>query len=106
MPYKDPASPRAIESRQRANLKHKYNLSWDDFRALLEAQESRCFLCEKEFDLTQPYACRVDHDHETGEVRGILCNPCNIGLGAFRDDQELMGKAIMYLRGDLRPVRI
>jgi len=40
---------------------------------------------------------RLDHDHSTGQFRGYLCNCCNIGLGRFKDDPVLMGKAIDYL---------
>ena len=42
----------------------------------------------------------VDHDHDTGKIRGIICNPCNIQLGAFKDSIEELEEAIKYLRGD------
>lgn len=40
----------------------------------------------------------IDHDHTTGKVRGLLCHYCNIGIGMFKDKQELLEKAIQYLK--------
>ena len=85
---------------QRAyRLKVKYGLTAQNYDALLESQEGRCAICgTKDFSRsgvnTHAY---VDHDHETGEVRGLLCFACNTGLGAFSDSPEIMLEAIAYL---------
>lgn len=54
---------------------------------------NECIICGLETDLA------VDHDHLTGEVRGGLCINCNIGLGHFKDDPELLRLAALYLEG-------
>lgn len=51
-----------------------------------------CMICNSGESL------RIDHDHVTKAVRGLLCEDCNIGLGRFKDDPELMAKAIEYVR--------
>lgn len=66
---------------RRSKLKTKYALSEEDFCLMLEAQDNSCACCKTEFDgLIKP---NVDHDHETGLVRGILCYSCNRNVAAF-----------------------
>ena len=76
-------------------LKEKYGITQEDYDALLDIQEGGCKICgwtpPKEKSLC------VDHCHDTGEVRGLLCNHCNSGLGYFRDNQEVLFSAIAYL---------
>ena len=72
----------------------------------LEANDGldACALCGAEYSTygDNPRRLHVDHDHETEKIRGLLCNTCNLGLGAFKDSIELMLEAINYLheRGD------
>lgn len=71
-----------------------YGLSNEEYTVQLLLQDNCCFICGDEFH-EQP---RVDHDHTTGQVRGLLCNMCNIGLGMFRDNPEYLDQAALYLR--------
>jgi len=65
--------------------------------ALYEKQNGCCAICGKsEQDNGQRLA--IDHNHETYQVRALLCRHCNTGLGAFKDDETLMSKAIQYLK--------
>jgi hypothetical protein len=73
------------------HLKKRYDLTPDEFDALLAKQGFLCPIC-----LKRP-AVHVDHDHRSGEVRGILCEMCNGGLGQFRDNPETIENAIEYL---------
>lgn len=69
----------------------RYGLSRSDMTIMHEAQEGRCRICE------EPKELCVDHDHETGAVRGLLCHQCNRALGGFRDSIEILRSAILYL---------
>lgn len=61
------------------------------------AQKARCAICDTTDPGGQNTKWCIDHDHTTGEVRGLLCHYCNVGLGHFKDDQKLLTKAIDYL---------
>lgn len=63
-----------------------------------ERQEHGCWICRKPFGQTRATAAKPDHDHETGEFRGLLCGTCNLGLGNFYDSIELLKRAIQYLK--------
>jgi hypothetical protein len=60
---------------------------------------SKCAICEvHENDLKKPLA--VDHNHITGNIRGLLCINCNTGIGKFKDSTELLNKTIKYLKSE------
>jgi hypothetical protein len=71
----------------------KYGLTAADFEALLVQQGGACAICRKKF-VSIP---RVDHNHATGKVRGLLCHSCNTGLGMFQDSRLLVQLADEYL---------
>lgn len=74
-------------------LRRTYKLSREQWEDLLDAQGGRCAICRT----AEADPWHVDHCHETGAIRGILCGPCNIGLGRFSDDVDRMQSAIAYL---------
>lgn len=85
----------AAANRQRSRVK-VYDLTIDEYNALLDKQDSACAICRK----TEPGGkgrWHIDHNHETGKVRGLLCAMCNVGLGNFYDDIALLSGAIKYL---------
>jgi hypothetical protein len=81
------------EYRRRYKLK-KYNLSLDQFNVLLNKQNHQCGICGG--SLTDKN-CHVDHNHDSGEIRGLLCLNCNLGIGLLKDSPELLNKAAKYL---------
>ena len=72
-------------------LRTRYGITAADFDKMVAVYEGMCWICRE-----RP-AEHVDHDHETGEVRGVLCFTCNVGLGNFRDRPELLDRAHTYL---------
>lgn len=80
------------------NVQNLYGLSEGKFLQMLEDQHDACAICQRAFGDTRETTPHVDHDHQTGKVRGLLCGGCNKGLGHFRDDPELLKAAVRYLR--------
>lgn len=80
----------------------KYGISGSEYKKMQKEQNNRCWICgetetTKDSRTGKFYKLAVDHCHETGNVRGLLCNKCNNGLGCFMDKKELLSKAIDYL---------
>jgi len=73
-------------------LKNSYKLTVEDFDRMLEDQKGLCGICKE--PMAKAY---VDHCHESGIVRELLCFSCNISLGHFKDNIETLKSAIAYL---------
>ncbi|MEK9770510.1 MAG: endonuclease VII domain-containing protein [Betaproteobacteria bacterium] len=78
-------------------LQKKYGITLEQKEAMAVAQEFKCKICGTHQDDVWG-SLHVDHCHITGKVRGLLCVNCNQGVGKFKDDQELLKKAIDYLK--------
>lgn len=77
----------------------RYGFTKAEADAFLASTDHQCAICDKELVIGQgANGVNVDHDHETGEYRGVLCTPCNTGLGLFRDDIFSLQTAVEYLR--------
>ena len=74
----------------------RYKLTDQQYDQMLFAQKGQCKICGTR-DWPYKGPC-VDHDHNTGQVRGLLCLNCNRGIGAFKDDAAVVEKALKYLR--------
>ena len=83
---------------RRSYLKRKYGLTIEQYDAMLEAQGGVCAICKQ--PRPENRTLHVDHDHETGEIRGLLCFRCNNALGDFEEQYELFQKAADYLDRD------
>lgn len=90
---------RVIEQSGWNMVKHRYGITRADFEALLERQGGVCAICGRDQTDSRGARLCIDHDHETGEVRGLLCTPCNLAIGYFQDDIQRLADAAVYLRG-------
>jgi hypothetical protein len=82
---------------------HKFKMTANHYYDLLEKQNHVCKICKKPETQIKKKSNKVkmlsvDHCHKTGKIRGLLCFKCNIGIGAFNDDIELMKSGIEYLK--------
>ena len=85
---------RACRSEYRKGSRVPFGVT--DMEKARKAREvTECIICGD----TSSQQLALDHDHATGEVRGALCSRCNLGLGHFRDDPELLRFAALYLEG-------
>jgi len=84
-----------IKSRAK-NLKNRFGITLDEYDALLESQEGCCKICgSNEPGVKGRFV--VDHNHDTNEVRGLLCWSCNVGLGHLKDSPDILQSALIYL---------
>ena len=75
-------------------VKHRYGISYLEYEELLA--NAACGICGANSS-SRGKLC-LDHDHESGRIRGFLCTECNLALGYLRDDPELLRRAIEYLQ--------
>lgn len=80
------------------NFKKAYGIDNARYEEMLDAQDYSCAICSvKHSDKSRETRLNIDHCHTTGRIRGLLCAPCNKGLGHFRDTIDLLKAAIKYL---------
>lgn len=88
------------EFRKRDNrddaLRTDYGITLKEYELLREAQNNTCGICGRQSAEGEKPLC-VDHDHETGYIRGLLCFHCNVGIGHLQDDVALVLKAAAWL---------
>ena len=86
--------PLRYQKKRAASLKSKYGLSLSDYDRLLVIQGGGCAICNRKPG-TRPL--HVDHSHETGKVRGLLCHQCNWYLGTIDNNPAILRRIAVYL---------
>ena len=83
---------KAPEYMRTQSLKRYYGMTHEAYLEMIKAQEGNCLICGK-----PPVKFVVDHSHDTGKVRGLLCSKCNLGIGHFEDLPSRLREAADYL---------
>ena len=90
------------KERMRAwSLRVNFNITIEAYEAMYRAQNGVCKICQEPCLSGKRLA--VDHSHTTGTIRGLLCSKCNLGVGSFRDNPELLVAASEYLKAMKEP---
>lgn len=81
----------------KSHAKNRFGITPDEYNALLNVKQ--CEICGRELDRTSKRnSPHIDHSHESGKIRGVLCLKCNAGLGMFDDNMERLLVAMSYLK--------
>ena len=91
----------STEADRLAMLKSTYGLVSDDIVAMWEKQGGRCPICKRAIARQYGAGNHVDHCHTTGNIRGLLCSRCNVGLGMFKDDVDMLRRAARYIEASV-----
>jgi len=94
--YKEQIRERGCTQRANHRLQQRYGITIAKYDEKLEAQGGGCAICGATPE-ENGKRLNVDHDHETGAVRGLLCGSCNRAIGLFQDDPNIMRSAVNYM---------
>ena len=94
-------SEESRENKKHRHLLHTYGISLEDYSKMYHAQQGQCKICKTPLDFQNESrgatTANVDHCHETGIVRGLLCDNCNRGIGFLKDSPTILRLAAEYL---------
>lgn len=76
----------------------RYGITMEEYRALWLRQGGKCAICKKPERTQRNRLLTIDHDHQTGHIRGLLCSQCNRAIGLLQDDPKVIQAAALYVR--------
>jgi hypothetical protein len=88
---------RRNERQRNANMKMNHGITLDDFNQMFDGQDGKCPICGNLFESREGRKIHVDHNHETGLIRDLLCNHCNLLIGYAKENINTLLGAIAYL---------
>lgn len=83
---------------RKSSLKRKFGLTLEDYDRMLAEQNGHCALCPSTVGNSRRRNLHIDHDHETNEVRRLLCSRCNTAIGLLEEDVGLLSRMVAYLQ--------
>ena len=86
-----------VEYHKNYKLKSRYGIDTEILKEMLDKQDHKCYTCGTEIEYQGDNSAQVDHDHETGKVRKLLCRPCNTSLGLLQENTETFQRMINYI---------
>ena len=95
------SSDKGIISSRKAHLKRCFGITLEQYNKLSELQNHVCAICNSPETHYRNSVLSVDHNHQTGKIRGLLCSTCNRALGLFKDNRKNLINAIKYLKNDI-----
>jgi hypothetical protein len=95
--YREANRERVEQAQRKSKLMHQYGLTVEEYDEMLAAQGGVCAICKSDDPGHGKKNFCVDHNHDTGKVRGLLCKDCNTGLGMFGDSITALMQAANYL---------
>jgi len=86
-------------SRKNTLLKFQYGITLNEYEKMFRDQLGLCDVCSDKMDSSTRRLCPcVDHNHETGKIRGLLCGACNKGISHLKESPQILQQAIRYIR--------
>lgn len=82
----------------KSSIKKKFGISVEQYNQMFAAQSGTCAICSRHQSQFKTRLA-VDHNHKTGEVRGLLCDPCNRAIGLLQESEQSLLKAVEYIKG-------
>ncbi len=94
--WKEKNPEKVAATRRRAALR-RYGITPEDYDRMLAEQGGACAICSSYDPRARGGNFHVDHNHETGEVRALLCGPCNVAIGMLQEDPQRARNLANYL---------
>lgn len=92
------SKPENKEKYREANYRRVYGVGIDWYNEKIEEQDGKCAICGSDSPKNQRVKYfSIDHDHKTDKLRGLLCNPCNMGMGLLAEDEDSINRLLDYL---------